>query len=343
MRLLFIGSIPEHKPGVGQAPVPEHETMFHAARELGYEAARRNHVVLVGSDSKNTVDAYVAAGVLKFCEDNPDAKRQMEVHRPNDGKVPFQVVPPNVEIRRKHYHQDERAPEYRWVVTHVRALDECDCVIAIGGGDSTRIVGHLAATRQRPIVAVGTFGGTARELFDRLLYLYQNKVSDSVGPQGLIQPWGAQSAGYVIAFAEVLAASAIVRPPHLYFLSYSWTDSELADHIEALFWRNERRVLRDENNVKTGGALSGAIETLINQADTFVALWGSNYQKSTWCPGELQYARNLNEKSGRPRRIVICDIDGTPVDIRFANTLRASCKDRTERELTILRLLREEN
>jgi hypothetical protein len=340
MRLLFIGSIPEHKPGAGQTTGPEHEPLFQAARELGYEAARRNHVVLVGSDSKNTIDVAVAEGVFQFCKEHPDVKRQMEVHRPNDSKIPYQVVPPNLVISRQYYHQDESAP-HRWVVTHVRALDECDCVLAVGGGTSTRIVGNIAADRQTPIVAVANFGGTSRELFDRLLYYYKSRVADAVVLQGLVQPWQTGSAGNVIGFAEVLTASAIVRP-HLYFLSYSWGDSAIADHIEALFWRNGRRVLRDENNVKTGGSLSGAIETLIKQCDSFVALWGVNYQKSTWCPGELQYARDLQSEIGRPPRIVICNLDDTAVDIRFANTLRADCKERPQRELMVLRLLREE-
>lgn len=115
---------------------------------------------------------------------------------------------------------------------------------------------------------------------------------------------------------------------HVYFLSYSWADFAIADHIEALFWRNGRRVFRDENNLRTGDTMSSVIETLIKQCDTFVALWGENYHKSTWCPGELQRALDLKSALGRPSRIIVCKIDDTPVDMRLAGTLSAECKNR---------------
>jgi hypothetical protein len=302
MKTLFIGSIPGHEPGTGQTPKASDAALFQAARELGYEAARRNHILFLGSDSPNTIDAYIAEGLIRFCNENPDLPRQLYVHRPNDSQVPFLTVPSNLDVQRQYYHEDNSAP-HKWIVTHVRALDACDCVVAVSGGASTRIVGNIAADRQKPIVAVGSFGGASRELFDRLIYLYKSRVADATTVQCLVQPWSKQSAEKVIGFVEILAASGAPRQ-HLYFLSYSWNDSAAADHLETLLWRNGRRVFRDENNLRTGDTMSSVIETLIKQCDTFVAVWGESYHKSTWCPGELQRAIDLKATSGRPTRIV---------------------------------------
>ncbi|MEY3788855.1 MAG: hypothetical protein RLZ75_3063 [Pseudomonadota bacterium] len=339
MKILFIGSIPDHKPETGQEATEKHEVLFSAARELGAEAARRNHTVLIGSDSENTIDYYVAQGVIDFCNRNTSEKRILEIHRPDDSKSPFDKdIPTNLAIERQYYHQDSSAP-HKWIVTHVRALDSCNCVIALGGGTSTRIVGNIAADRDKPIIAISSFGGTSTELYNRLQFIYKYKVKNS---SILARLWNKDSAEIVLALAESITESTR-KSPHLYFISYSWADSEKADHVEALLRRNGRNVLRDENNVKTGGSLSGAIESLIGQSDTFLALWSQSSSGSTWCPHELELALNLKSKNGKPSRIVICSLDDTATPMRFTDTLRSQGQDRTQRELIIRRLLSEED
>lgn len=340
MKILFLGSIPDHKPESGQKPKPEHKAMFSAAYELGQEAANLNHTILIGSDSPNTIDYYIAKGVIEFCEENKDQKRIMEIHRPNDSKSPYESSPDNLEILRLYYHQDDSNP-HKWIVTHMRALDSCDCLITLGGGVSTRIVGNIAADRVTPIVAISVFGGTSSELFDRLHYNYKNIIENKSILKSLVTPWESSSPKNILAIAEILSTSPKTNP-YLYFISYSWDDSEKADHIEALLRRNNRNVLRDENNVKTGGRLSTAIESLIKQSDTFIALLSEKYSNSTWCPHELEYAINQKSKTGKPLRIILCSLDDTPVPIRATDSLRCQGQDRTQRELSILHLLREE-
>ncbi|MBK6999472.1 MAG: toll/interleukin-1 receptor domain-containing protein [Rhodoferax sp.] len=341
MKILFIGSIPGHKPESGQKPLPEHDALFTAAREIGEKAAEKGHVILIGSDSKNTVDYYIAQGVMDYCRKNSGMQRQIEVHRPNDSKSPFvEDVPENLSIVRQYYHEDSSNP-HKWIVTHVRALDSCDCIVTLGGGASTRIVGNIAADREMAIVAISSFGGTSAELFDRLQYVYKYKVKNKSVIQSIIRPWSADSAENVIAISEALTESGR-KTPHLYFISYSWTNSAEADHVEALLRRNGRSVLRDENNVKTGGSLSGAIELLIKQSDTFLALWSDSYSRSSWCPQELEFAINKSSKNEKPTRVVVCALDDTSTPIRVTDTLRSQGQDRTQRELTILRLLKEE-
>lgn len=341
MKILFIGSIPGHKPESGQKPLPEHDALFLAAKDIGVKAAEKNHTILIGSDSKNTIDYYIAQGIIEYCNKNKDKQRHIEIHRPNDSKSPFnENLPDNLKVIRQFYHEDSSNP-HKWIVTHVRALDSCDCVITLGGGSSTRIVGNIAADREMPIVAVSSFGGTSIELYDRLQYVYKYKIEDNGIIQSIIRPWTEDSASNIIAIAEGLTESGR-KSPHLYFLSYSWANSSEADHIEALLRRNGRNVLRDENNVRTGGSLSGAIESLIKQSDTFLALWSDQYSKSSWCPQELEFAINESSKNNKLTRVIVCSLDDTSTPIRVTGTLRSQGQDRTQRELTIMRLLKEE-
>lgn len=127
-----------------------------------------------------------------------------------------------------------------------------------------------------------------------------------------------------------------------YFLSYAWENVGEADHIESLLARNHRRVLRDEGQIEAGGEISDAVEKMIQQADTFIALWSEAYAQSTWCPNELEYARNRQAKGQKPERIVLITLDETEVRLRFTTTLHLCGIDRRDRELSIQRLLQEE-
>ncbi len=342
MKIFFIGSIPGHKPGTGQEPTAGDQPLFSAAREIGYAAAARGHTVIVGSESSNTIDYYLVEGLTRFCTEHPDAIAKLEVHRPQDSAAPYTGGPSNLKVNREYYHEDTSAP-HRWVVAHVRMLDSCDALVTLGGGTSTRIIGNIAADRQVPVVAIRSFGGSSAELYDRLHYVYKDKVDDTGALQKLVLPWQPDHATETITLAEAMVAVAAGVQPHLYFLSYSWADSSTADHVEALLRRNNRNVLRDENNVKSGGSLSRAIETLIVQADTFVALWSKDYARSSWCPNELEYARNRQADGLKPRRIILVTLDESEVPIRFTDTLRQLGRERDQCELAVLTMLREES
>jgi hypothetical protein len=129
---------------------------------------------------------------------------------------------------------------------------------------------------------------------------------------------------------------------HTYFLSYSKKNSSEADHLEVVLHRNNRTVLRDETEIKAGEGVSKSIEAMIQQADTFVALWGKDYATSDWCPNELEYARNQQVNGQKPTRIVLLTLDETKVPIRFVDSLHLAGQDRRQRELAIHKLLKEE-
>ena len=122
VKILFIGSIPGHKPESGQTPLPEHEALFAAARDLGKEAARTNNIVLIGSDSKNTIDYYIAQGVIDYCKENATEQRHIEIHRPNDSKSPYsEDIPKNLLIDRQFYHQDS-SHQHKWISNRSKVI-----------------------------------------------------------------------------------------------------------------------------------------------------------------------------------------------------------------------------
>ena len=133
--------------------------------------------------------------------------------------------------------------------------------------------------------------------------------------------------------------------PHLYFISYSWTDFAAADHVELLLLREERRVNRDETDIRAGGGLTKSIRALISESDTFLALISENYVKSRWCPDELSLALERKESGLRPYRIVplrldLSEGDGLPIDLEEVLCLDAT--SRLHRSSAIARVISEE-
>jgi hypothetical protein len=122
-----------------------------------------------------------------------------------------------------------------------------------------------------------------------------------------------------------------------------WEDSEYADHVEVLLHRFRRAINRDESLIGAGFDLSDVVKSLINESDTFIALYNERFSKSTWCPQELEYARNRQAKGLKPRRVILLMLDETEPPIRFTNLLRQSGRDRMQRELCIRRLIEEEH
>ena len=79
-----------------------------------------------------------------------------------------------------------------------------------------------------------------------------------------------------------------------------------------------------------------------NESDTVVALWSKNAKASAWCPQELAYARERQSKGLNPHRIVFISVDDTKPPLQFTGFLRLMGKDRVQRELAVMRLLKEE-
>lgn len=341
MRLLFIGSIPDHVPGSNQPLTDAHTPFFDACRELGKVAAAGDHRLLIGSASKRTADFYLCDGALAYCRQHATAHVHIERHYPDDERPDYPDPPENMHVINFPHHADQSSP-HKWTVAHARAIDAADVVIAIGGGVSTRLVAHLAADRGKPVVAVACFGGSSEAVFHTMKYRYLADSRSAEHLAFLSGHWSpGVSAAHVIALASTLCDVSNASP-HSYFVSYNWSNCEVADHIETLLRRENRAVLRDEANVEAGGRLSKAIEALIEESDTFISIWSGHYQSSSWCPHELEWALNLQHRQGRPSRIVLLSVDQTPPPIRITDNLRCNGTTRSERDLAIMKLIQQE-
>jgi FixJ family two-component response regulator len=147
-------------------------------------------------------------------------------------------------------------------------------------------------------------------------------------------------------FHEVLskALEAVKKEqPHSYFLSYSWKNSKIADHVELLLRRNNIKVLRDQVTIRAGGNIPESVKDMINNSETFLALWSNNYKNSRWCPREIEYADSRRHDKQKPYRIILLALDKTKdVPLNAVSDLRLTAGDPASRELAIKKIIEEE-
>ena len=145
--------------------------------------------------------------------------------------------------------------------------------------------------------------------------------------------WNQKSAMAAMRMAAVLART------HSYFVSYSHEHMDAADHFELLLTRVGRVFHRDENELVLGKAVKEGLRPQIASADTFLALWSAPAAKSKWCDWERKTALELMKGTGKPRRIVFVQLDGTSVPALFKKNLHIKGATRIERVAAMRKLL----
>ena len=346
MRIVFMGAIPTYGWDE-ERELSEQEAPFaRAAHDLGYEAAARGHTVMLGDDHRASADAGVMEGIKAYVAEDPTRRAEVVVNRTEGSRPIFTDVPDQVTVRQRFHPELELEHGGSWsLIPNLAALDGADVAVMVGGRTTTRLMGNIAADRGE-VVAIPSFGGAAFELYGRMRYAYRAKVSeDHPGLAALSAIWSDTSAASILDLAEVLGGASTTPAPHSYFMSYTWTTSEVADHVEALLLRNGRRVLRDESMFGAGEDLSGSGKSMSNQADPYSALYNEAFRTSSWCPGELAYATERKRRGEKPRRVVCLAVDTyDPQDLPIPeqSNLWKPGKERFERDLAIRQLLEQE-
>ena len=346
MRLFLTGSIAGHRPGTGQVPRIEDQPLLQAARELGYEAVRAGHTILLRNvTSTNAVDRYVLQGAAQWCEENSSNAAAVEAHLPDFFSPHTDPAPPGLKITPVGYPRHggsatgDKALYFDFLVATVRAVESCDVAITLGDGESVRMVGSLAASGRAPVLAIAAFGGSSSDVFDHHRSTYAIILPGQPDYSALSDRWRLDSAARVIAFAERLGPR---RPAEgttrSYFISYSSNDAEIADHIELLLRRKDRHVIRDETFLRVGDRLPDAVAAMVSQCGTFVAINSRSYALSDWCQNELALALDTI----KPARIVCLTTDESSPPNRLANSFGMSASSRNERQLAVDRLIYEE-
>lgn len=343
MKLFFMGSIPTFEWTETREFSDQEKPFVRACEQMGYVAASRQHTILLSDNHRSTADHHVMNGVLRYIGEAPDRVAQIQVNRPDGSELIFDRLSANVKVAYR-FHPDIGHVLHGTLIPNLAALDTSDVLVTLGGRLTVKLMGQLAADKERPVLSIPSFGGTSVEIYESLRYIYRGLLKDRYNDLSLLKClWRDGFAEKAIDLAEALAQNKTAATPHSYFISYVWEDSEYADHVEVLLHRFRRAINRDESLFRAGVDLSDVVQSFINESDTFIALHNERYRKSTWCPQELEYARNRQAKGLRPRRVILLMLDETEPPIRFTNLLRQSGRDRMQRELSIRRLVEEEH
>jgi hypothetical protein len=159
-----------------------------AARALGAEIARRQHQIVVGSESQRTADYFAVEGVVQALGSTIGVAPAITVVRPNDDKVPFH----DFRSRYDHLFTSGFSPDAKWRVTHLLQVQRSDALLIVGGGELSYQAGVAAAVSGRRVVPIGSFGGAGRRLIN--LFQLSRGQWDSNVPTvdelgSLLNPW----------------------------------------------------------------------------------------------------------------------------------------------------------
>jgi hypothetical protein len=131
-----------------------------------------------------------------------------------------------------------------------------------------------------------------------------------------------------------------------YFISYAHADIAIADHVETLLYRSNRRVIRDELNLTIGASFEEILPVLIESSGTFIAVFSESYARSEYCMGELRAAIENSSQFEVPRIAVLLTSQSPElrrnIPLRLRSRLTASGDSREAREQTVAKLVREE-
>ena len=196
MRVAIFGSWYEERSGF--TCTGSLESFRDAGRDLGRLLARSGIELIVLSFTEQTIDGYVAEGLLEELANDR--------FRPSPPRDWVTVV--NFDSKQL-YTQDEgsiakfdglfarNAPyvTYRNALgrllfdRHLAALRMADAVITIGGADHTFLAGEVATFAKVPLVPIGSFGGASRVLLEDAIKVgAESHAAARVGK--LLGPWG---------------------------------------------------------------------------------------------------------------------------------------------------------
>jgi hypothetical protein len=171
IKLLIVGSVDNIEP-------TKVEDFKRACRELGEAIAKAHLEIVIASSRRSRAARYVLEGVAAKIA-GPHRHR-VWILRIEDGRTPFDdpsEFDKRVEFIRKRLPGD-------WRTVRVSQIQFADAVLLIGGDSGTLSCGYLAPVLEKPVLPIGSFGGTATDpnLWRNLARYYQvSKLSEEVG------------------------------------------------------------------------------------------------------------------------------------------------------------------
>lgn len=168
-----------------------------ACRSIGAALGRRGHEIIIGSERPVTADRYVVEGLASV-----DGKRhRVWVIRPDDGGYPFSGSELEKTGRIELCSERLRSG---WSAGRVPQILAADVVLLIGGSTGGLTAGQVAPALQKPILAVASFGGAAKELWPDLAPFYRRLGKMSTRVSNLCGVWQPDQAELVVDALEAL-------------------------------------------------------------------------------------------------------------------------------------------
>lgn len=339
---------------IGGRTVPDKHPEFHRQREmlvtsmenLGRAVAAGGHTLVACSPFEASADVYAIRGAASSAAGNAaeiqmnfpggmgieDAIRDLQA---SIGPVSLVSIPHPPPVDKNN----EEARKHAWLLAQLAALETSQVTVAVGGKPTGAMsfLLPLAESRRRMILPFTFLGGAAAACFERQRYLLIDRLGDRV--RDLYDP---SAAGSILDLAALLmrndAKGAVPERPLKFFISYARARPAEADFIETVLRRRQCEVFRDERDFGPGQNVLHEIESYLESADVFVAVWCQEYACSPWCFDELDSALQRHRKG--QMELWLFRVDDTRIVPREArNLLNHRLHNREEIEGLILKLI----
>lgn len=201
MKVLIVGS-KRHFAGTTAERLAEFDK---ACRQMGKALAERGHSLIVGTSDAEDADRHFVEGANEV-----PGKHKIIVYLPESDTrpTPFAAEQQNL----KNLEFAYRRLRGEWAVVHAHALREADVVIVLGGKKATLIAGGSAAALQKPVMALPSFEGAGKEIWDEVRRYYSASGISEDDQGALREAWTDGSAQVAVRCAESLAKRNPLRP-----------------------------------------------------------------------------------------------------------------------------------
>lgn len=302
MKVFIIGSLDAQHPAKSQ--------FDFLSQSLGRELAKQAVTVIMCSPYPDSCDASVLSGIR---EASPHAQFCLELHYPrtekNESAWQDQLAEvDNGVLVRKFGHEtlvevDQTAVKYSWLLSQLRAIEEADYIVLMGGriGGSSDLLLRLADAQQKLVLPVPKFDGIGSVCFTNKRYQLRDLWGEAACDLLEQEITGLQLAELLLQHrtGQLVAPLQSHKGALSFFISYSRDRPAEADLVEMVLRRRNYEVLRDEQDFAPGEHIPQAIRHRINQATVFIALWCREYACSPWCYDELSLALRTHVEDGK--------------------------------------------
>jgi len=159
--IAIIGSIDSRRTNY-KPPLTNIQNAAKAAEEIGRELAQAECRIIVYSSDEGFIESDIVRGFVDVAGRKKLTKR-IQVRYPSDYT--------------HHFYGEDTFPELfdsqpdvntTWEVSYYRSLKDANGIILLGGGRAALVAGLWATVYRVPLVAVATFGGSARTVWSSL-------------------------------------------------------------------------------------------------------------------------------------------------------------------------------